>query len=62
MIAETAELNEWWYPVKLLEKPDKFIAPPFLDLQEDTLQSRINESQSELAAIFARFAFIVFCL
>jgi len=51
---ETAELNEWWYPIRVLEKPDKFVQPAFLDLQEDALQTKITESQNQLVSIFAR--------
>eukprot|EP01114_Cavostelium_apophysatum_P001689 TRINITY_DN1146_c0_g1_i2.p1 TRINITY_DN1146_c0_g1~~TRINITY_DN1146_c0_g1_i2.p1 ORF type:complete len:4271 (-),score=1642.72 TRINITY_DN1146_c0_g1_i2:54-12866(-) len=51
---ESAELNEWWYSTKLLEKPDKFVPPQFLDLPEDALQAKISEVETELAGIYAR--------
>ena len=55
---EKANLSQWWYPVKALEKPTQ--APELANLPEDlpTLNSRIQKDFEELGKVSGRVLFL----
>lgn len=51
---ELATLNEWWYPIRVLEKCEQPQVSPVASVANDNLQSKFSECNFELTHIYAR--------